>query len=127
MASHARDVDQSSDAPPAKRQKTQSKFIRAIPPHNSKLSDAANEDEVQKCSDFWFSSGNLVLVASGKLAFRVQGDVLGRKSRVFNDMLALEASRPVSEETMEGCPVVHLTDSSDDFKAFLSFIYDGFE
>lgn len=84
--------------------------------------------EIQRSSDFWFKSGDFVLVASQKVAYRLHGDVLGRKSKVFHDLLDLDAvPRPESEDTMDGCPIVHITDSPDDFNMFLSFLYDGFE
>ena len=83
---------------------------------------------MHKSAAFWFPEGNFVFIASRRAAYRVHGDVLGRKSKVFKDMLSLaEVPRPDSEDVMEGCPVVHVTDSPEDFRALLSFIYDGFQ
>lgn len=62
------------------------------------------------------------------MAYRLHGDVLGRKSKVFNDLLSLdEVPRPDLEDMIDGCPVVDITDSPEDFSVFLSIIYDGFE
>ena len=67
---------------------------------------------LHKSAAFWFPEGNFVFIASRRAAYRVHGDVLGRKSKVFKDMLSLgEVPRPDSEDVMEGCPVVHVTDS----------------
>lgn len=78
--------------------------------------------------EFWFKTGNFIFVASGAVAYQVHGDVVGRQSKVFRDLLELnEIPRPDSEQTVDGCPVVHITDSPDEFNTFLSFLYDGFE
>ena len=62
------------------------------------------------------------------MAFRIHSDVLGRKSKVFRDLLSLDdVPRPNSEDTMDGCPVVHVTDTASEFELFLRLIYDGFE
>lgn len=69
-----------------------------------------------------------MLVASHKMAYRLHADVLARQSAVFNDMLNLDdIPRPALEDTMDGCPIVHITDSPEDFDTFLSLVYDGFK
>lgn len=84
--------------------------------------------KTEKHPSFWFKTGNFVLIANNKVAYRIHGDVLGRKSNVFNDLLDLDkVPRPESEDTMDGCPVVHITDSPEDFNTFLGIVYDGFE
>lgn len=83
--------------------------------------------EPKKCTDFWFKSGDFVVIAKRKMAYRVHGDILGRKSKVFNDLLNPDLPRPEVEEMMEGCPIVHITDTPKDFFTFLKLIYDGFE
>lgn len=83
--------------------------------------------DIQRSPEFWFETGNFVLVASRKMAYRVHGDVLGRISKVFRDLLNTDGvPHPDSEDTMDGCPVVHITDSPEDFSIFLTLLYDGF-
>ncbi|KAI1795288.1 hypothetical protein LXA43DRAFT_882184, partial [Ganoderma leucocontextum] len=63
----------------------------------------------QRHPEIWFDDGNIVLVAH-KTAFRIYGGLLAGQSTVFSDMFA--SSSP--DETFEGCPVVHLSDSPPD-------------
>ncbi|KAM5539624.1 hypothetical protein V8D89_006733 [Ganoderma adspersum] len=65
--------------------------------------------------EFWFDDGSIVLVA-GNTGFRVYRALLAAQSTVFTDMLS---SGPDAEETCDGCPVVHLSDSPEDVAHFL--------
>lgn len=82
--------------------------------------------EIQKSSDFWFKYGDFILIADDEVAYRIHSDVLGRKSKVFNDLLDHDVSHSNSGETMDDCPVVHISDTPGEFDAFLRLIYDGF-
>lgn len=68
-----------------------------------------------------------MLIADNKVAYKVHSDLLGRRSKVFEDLIGHDAPRPEDEENMDGCPVVHITDSPEDFTLFLSLIYNGWE
>ncbi|KAJ3530731.1 hypothetical protein NM688_g7670 [Phlebia brevispora] len=81
--------------------------------------------ELQRDSDYWFKSGNVVMVASNTVAYRVHSELLGRKSKVFKDLLDHDAPQPKDQELMDGCPVVHVSDAADHFSTFLMLIYDG--
>ncbi|KAF7337335.1 hypothetical protein MSAN_02259000 [Mycena sanguinolenta] len=74
----------------------------------------------------WFPDGTLVLRAETHL-FRVFPGILAAKSGVFEDMLAFP--QPQKGESYDGCPLVHLSDSSADTTHFLKaiFHYDYFE
>ncbi|KAJ7436345.1 hypothetical protein FB451DRAFT_193172 [Mycena latifolia] len=74
----------------------------------------------------WFPDATLVIRAEN-LLFRVFPGILAAKSPVFHDMLAFP--QPQNGETLDGCPLVHLTDSALDATHFLKaiFHYDFFE
>lgn len=61
-------------------------------------------------SDIWYDDGNIVLQAES-YQFKVYRGVLAESSTVFKDMLSLP--QPPSKETdlVEGCPVIHLSDT----------------
>lgn len=73
--------------------------------------------------DFWFEDGNIVLIARD-IEFRVYKGILAKHSPVFQDMFSLppppapETSRDTAEP-IETCPVVHLSDSPEDFRHVL--------
>ena len=84
--------------------------------------------EVERDEDFWFPKGDFIIIANQSKAFRIHGDIVARKSNVFSDLFSLaETPRPDSEDTMDGCPVVHVTDAPVDFWIFLGLIHDGFQ
>ncbi len=84
-----------------------------------------NDSELQRDTGFWFEDGNVVVVAQ-QTAYRVHRGVLSRHSETFSGLFTLP--RPVdgaSDEKVEGCPGVRVTDSSHDFKHLLHALYDG--
>ena len=63
--------------------------------------------------DFWFSDGSIVLCVD-KMLFRVHQTILGKHSEVFDDLFTLP--QPIKEEEMvEGCRVVMMHDSKEEF------------
>ncbi|RPD55035.1 hypothetical protein L227DRAFT_332951 [Lentinus tigrinus ALCF2SS1-6] len=83
---------------------------------------------VQPDPDLWFDDGNVVVIAQ-QTGFRVHRGPLSRHSEMFRDMFSVPQpanceSQALFEE-MDGCPVVHVTDTSYDFKHLLRAIYDG--
>lgn len=72
--------------------------------------------------DFWFSDGSIVLCVD-KMLFRVHQTILGKHSEVFEDLFTLP--QPIKEEEMvEGCRVVMMHDSKEEFGDLLNAIYD---
>ncbi|KAI1795289.1 hypothetical protein LXA43DRAFT_37169 [Ganoderma leucocontextum] len=69
--------------------------------------------------EFWFDDGNIVLIAQ-HTGFRIFRTLLAAQSTVFADMFASSSSR--SDETLDGCPVVHLTDSPNDLGHLLRIL-----
>lgn len=84
------------------------------------LSTSANE--AGRDEDFWFVDGSIVLVAQ-TVAFKVHHSVLARNSEVFRDLFAMP--QPLSEETMDGCPMLIVHDSPSEIRYLLGVLYDG--
>ena len=69
----------------------------------------------------WFEDGNVVLQAENA-QFRVYRGILSASSSVFADMFSIPQSK-ASTELVEGCPVVYLLDSADDWQIVLETLY----
>ncbi|PIL26479.1 hypothetical protein GSI_12237 [Ganoderma sinense ZZ0214-1] len=67
--------------------------------------------------EFWLSDGNIILVAKNGTAFRVYRGLIAAQSTVFEDMFVSSTSG--ADELFDGCPVVQLTDSSEDLTHLL--------
>ena len=70
-----------------------------------------------KRSEPWFQDGNIILEA-GLTQFKVYRGILALNSDIFRDMFAV--SQPVEQESVDGCPIVHLSDSPDDVRYVLN-------
>ncbi|KAF7370411.1 BTB domain-containing protein [Mycena sanguinolenta] len=79
------------------------------------------EDAIMKNSNFWFRDGSIVLQAANT-QFRVHWSVLARHSSVFRDMQ--ELPQPSDEPTVDGCPVIHLSDDPTDMEYILNMLYN---
>lgn len=73
-------------------------------------------------SELWFDDGNLVLQA-GNTQFRIHRGIICASSTVFKEMFGLPQLVP-GDEVVEGCPVVHLSDSAVELQHALKAIYD---
>ncbi|KII87430.1 hypothetical protein PLICRDRAFT_112998 [Plicaturopsis crispa FD-325 SS-3] len=83
--------------------------------------NSPSSSRIQKrSSDFWYHDGSVILEAEST-QFRVHIGVLAEQSPVFKDMLQL--SEPVTEGSVDACPVVHLSDSAMDLNHFLRAVY----
>ena len=71
--------------------------------------------------DIWFEDGNVVLQAQST-QFRVHRGVLSANSAIFADLFTIP--QPASEELVDGCPVVQLSDSAEDLCHILEAIYN---
>lgn len=69
---------------------------------------------------FWFSDGDIVLEVE-QHRFRVHGAHL-QCSEIFSDMLAMP--QPPDAEKVDGCPLVRLVDTAQDWQVALKWIYD---
>jgi hypothetical protein len=68
----------------------------------------------------WFQDATLIIQAEDRL-FRVYPGILADKSPVFQDMLAFP--QPEDGDTLDGCPLVRLTDSAVEATYFLKAIF----
>lgn len=70
----------------------------------------------------WFDDGNIVLQADST-QFRIFRGVLSSASAIFKDMFS--TLQPSSDEGLvEGCPVVYLHDSAQDWQHVLKALYE---
>ncbi|KAM5544912.1 hypothetical protein V8D89_001810 [Ganoderma adspersum] len=93
----------------------------------SESSREAEPEEFKRDATVWYEDGNIVLVA-GSTAFKLYKGVLASVSPVFKDMFALANPGDDSQtpSTIDGCPVIRVTDSPGDFRRFLYIITTGF-
>ncbi|KAJ7432200.1 hypothetical protein B0H11DRAFT_1940908 [Mycena galericulata] len=72
-------------------------------------------------SKIWMPYGDVVLQAESTTQFRVNRDVLAHQSSVFADMFAVP--QPPNEPSVEGCSIIHVSDSANDWELLLDVIY----
>lgn len=72
--------------------------------------------EVRRDEEVWLSDGNIVVVADKTVAFRVHRSILSLRSEIFRDLFSLPNADAATVETMDGCPVVPVSDSPDDIR-----------
>ena len=86
----------------------------------ARTSDSDSSD-FTKSPDFWFPDGSVVIQAH-TTQFRVHMSILSLHSTVFRDMF--EIPQPENgEPSVEGCPLVQVSDSVEDFTVMLSAMY----
>ncbi|KAJ7125131.1 hypothetical protein C8R44DRAFT_914756, partial [Mycena epipterygia] len=72
-------------------------------------------------SEIWYKDGSVVLQAQGT-QFRVHWGVLSQHSSFFREMEDLP--QPPEQDSVEGCPVVELSDSAADVEHLLRTLYN---
>jgi hypothetical protein len=92
---------------------------RATKRPRTKVSNA--ETRIPERGDPWLDDGNVILQAGSK-QFRVHRSILSASSSIFKDMFTL--SSPSDGVLVEGCHVVHLSDTADDLHYVLQALYD---
>ncbi|KAJ7449088.1 hypothetical protein B0H11DRAFT_2079513 [Mycena galericulata] len=88
---------------------------------DSELEDSGSSPVVR--STIWMPYGDIILQAEST-QFRVNRDNLALQSSVFADMFAVP--QPPNEPTIEGCPIVQVSDSAKDWELLLGVLYDPF-
>ena len=88
---------------------------------NSNLPTSA----LRRDDDVWLSDGSIVVVAANNVAFRVHKSTLARRSEIFRDLFCLPNADAATAETMEGCPIVRVSDVSSDIRPLLSVLCCG--
>ncbi|KAJ7509610.1 hypothetical protein B0H11DRAFT_2216515 [Mycena galericulata] len=82
------------------------------------------ELDLKKTEALWFSPDVVVLRAQTRI-FRVFVAILKEKSSVFADMFTFPQPASLDMETIEGSPVVDLTDDPAEVEVFLKAIFDS--
>ncbi|KAF7969809.1 hypothetical protein HWV62_25926 [Athelia sp. TMB] len=73
-------------------------------------------------SDLWYEDGSVVLQAENT-QFKVYRGILAESSSVFNDMFSFPQPLLPDIEHIEGCPVVHLSDSAQEVEYILRALF----
>ncbi|KAL4252563.1 hypothetical protein ABKN59_005042 [Abortiporus biennis] len=83
------------------------------------------ETEPKRCQELWFKDGTIILQAEDSTLFQVYPGHLSQYSVVFVDMLSLPKSPNNNcNDQHEGCPLVKLSDSSSNLRAYILSILD---
>lgn len=82
----------------------------------TELANISLNGTVKRDSDLWFEDGNIILLCRD-VAFRMYHGLLTRHSVIFKDLFAM--AQPSGSETIESCPVVHISDPPDDLRYLL--------
>ncbi|KDR71583.1 hypothetical protein GALMADRAFT_143845 [Galerina marginata CBS 339.88] len=94
-----------------------------MPPAKRKRTEANEEpEEPVMRSSIWYDDGSIVLEAE-KTQFRVHRSVLSKYSKFFKDLFTVP--QPEGELLVDGCPVVRMSDSAEDWESLLIAIYSG--
>lgn len=82
------------------------------------------QQEVLRHPDFWLRDGSIILSVQHVL-FKVHQTILAQHSEIFADLFDLPQPDPEfgGDDLLEGCRVVQLQDSPDDFEDLLRAIY----
>ncbi|KAI0080975.1 hypothetical protein K474DRAFT_1614450 [Panus rudis PR-1116 ss-1] len=113
-------VSSDSELPPRKRART-ADLEESSGAHSG---DAPPKDP-QRHENLWFPDGNVVLISTDDIAFRLHKSVLGRHSSLFRDMFTLPQPQGANTEEFDGCPAVRLQDSGNSVAGLISIFYDG--
>lgn len=105
------DEDERLPSPPPKR-----RCARAMDPSSSSMGAFAQQAQ----SPFWMTDGDFILRVEGVL-FKVHHRSLS-KSEIFGDMMAMP--QPCDAECIDGCPLVELADSAQDWLVALRWMSD---
>ncbi|KAF8640333.1 hypothetical protein AX17_000005 [Amanita inopinata Kibby_2008] len=73
--------------------------------------------------EFWFEDGSVVAIIEDQ-SFRVHQSILTRHSEFFAAMFLIP--QPPDQETVDGCPVIRLTDELNDFVDLMKVLYHPF-
>lgn len=83
--------------------------------------DHQDPPQIHKSEELWLPDGNIVIVASDGIAYRVHKSFLGLHSEVFRDLFS--AASTSADEKFENCDVVRLPDRSEDVYHLLKALH----
>ena len=83
--------------------------------------------DLQKDGDVRLLDGNIVVIARGEVAFRVHKSILSLRSEVFRGLFSLPDAGSAGSvaDTIDGAPVVHVSDSPADIRRLFLVICCG--
>lgn len=93
------------------------------------LEDATHEQPQTRdaitTSKPYYEDGNIVLVSCApRTSFKVHRGVLAKRSTIFGDMFGIPQP-PGDGEKLDGCAVVHLSETALELERFLTAIYEA--
>lgn len=91
------------------------------PPTKRKRTDLLQNESFESAveAEPWFEDGNVILWA-GNSRFKVHRGVLSSRSPILKDMFASDNM----DESIDSCPIVHLSDQVEDVTHVMRAIYD---
>ncbi|KIJ46537.1 hypothetical protein M422DRAFT_29340 [Sphaerobolus stellatus SS14] len=72
--------------------------------------------------DLYFEDATIVLLSSDGVLYRVYRGLLSTHSDIFKGMFSLSPHQPAQAEKYDDCPLIRLTDNSDELVYFLKAI-----
>lgn len=100
----------------------------AMPPFQPAAKRMRTEDDaptaIKRSSSIWLEDGNIVLQAENT-QFRVHRGTLSMHSPIFADMFSITQSTFLGTDMVDGCPIVHMSDSAEDLHYVLEALYLG--
>ncbi len=79
---------------------------------------------IKRSPDYWFDDGNIVL-QTADTQFRVHRSLLARFSDVMKHCFEIPHSE--EEETVEGCPILRLDDSTKDIENLCGLLFGMYQ
>lgn len=102
---------------------SQSQDSQSRPQKRRRVDDDEQVVEIKHHERLWFEDGNVVVIAKDGVSFRLHRGVLSLHSEVFRDMFTLPPN--AENESMDGCPVVRVSDSGEHIARFFKLLYEG--
>ncbi|EMD38728.1 hypothetical protein CERSUDRAFT_122314 [Gelatoporia subvermispora B] len=132
LSDHANDIESSpSPLAPTPNLPAVDELVELLQTASAAADDPPTRPEPKRHRDLWFSDGSIILRAEHTL-FRVHMSQLSRKSIFFRNMFDMPLPSPELRESVDdidpiidGCPVLTLQDSAEDWENLLHALYDG--
>lgn len=85
--------------------------------------DASESVTPVRSGDIWYEDGNIVLQAE-HTQYKVYRGILAKSSPVFEDMFSFPQPPASEVEMVDGCFVVHLSDSAEEVRYILQALFE---
>ncbi|KAJ7196474.1 hypothetical protein GGX14DRAFT_672488 [Mycena pura] len=95
-----------------------------IPPSSKRQRTDSDSATPISRSKIWMPGGDIILQTQST-QFRINSDILAQQSPIFRDMLSIP--QPANKPTIDGCPIVHLSDAAKDWELLLETLYNPFQ